>query len=88
MLGETCGWTARWKLKQVMICREKIEKQRDMWHSFYILAQLEVLRRVDDGEGGDEFDIPGEETGPDTSLGTWYLVPFLRMRWLRSGGCR
>ena len=44
MLGETCGWTARWKLKRVMICWEKIEKQRDMWHGFYILARPEVLR--------------------------------------------
>ena len=76
-------------LKRVMPCREKIEKQRDMWHGFYILAWPEVPRRAEDGVvGGGEFDIPGEETGPDTNLGTWYLVPFLRMRWLRSGGCR
>ena len=51
----------------LMPCWEKIEKLRDMWHNFYILAQQEVSRRVDDGVGGGEFDIPGKETGPDTN---------------------
>ena len=35
---------------------------------------------VGEGEGGEETDIPNGEIGPDTNLGTWYLVPFLRMR--------
>ena len=33
-----------------------------------------------EGEGSDEIDMPDGEIGPDTSLSTWYLVPFLRMR--------
>ena len=35
---------------------------------------------VDEGEGGGKLDIPDGEIGADTSLGTCYLVPFLRMR--------
>ena len=31
------------KLKRVMICRVKIEKQRNMWHGFYIMARPAAL---------------------------------------------